>query len=82
MRTDFETSEYLTAAQVRTRFANASRMWIFRRMRDDGFPQPVHFGGRLRYWRASDIEAWERQMIERGISAPKPKVNASHLVSV
>ena len=72
MTTQFENIEYLTAAQVRERFAGASRMWIHRRLKSDGFPPPVYFGGRLRYWRAADVAAWERSMIERGVSAPKP----------
>lgn len=51
---------FLTAAQVRQRYGNASRMWIVRRMADSEFPQPVRFA-RMRYWRASDLDAWDAQ---------------------
>ena len=63
--------EYLTAAQVRLRFGNASAMWLHRRIRDDGFPSPVRFGTQARYFRLSEIIAWEKKMIERGVAKPK-----------
>jgi len=38
-------------------------MWIFRKTRDQGFPMPAtRFGGHRRYWRLSDLEAWEARM--------------------
>lgn len=36
-------------------------MWIERRLKDDPtFPKPVYLG-RLRYWKISDLETWERE---------------------
>jgi predicted DNA-binding transcriptional regulator AlpA len=52
---------YLTARQLQHRFGNVSRMWPYRRMKDAGFPAPVRFGGRLRFWRVDDVERWERE---------------------
>ena len=51
---------FLTAAQVRERYGDVSRMWIYRRTADSGFPAPVRFA-RFRYWRASDLERWEAE---------------------
>lgn len=53
---------YLNCAQVRARYGGASSMWIVRRLRDDGFPQPAYFGSQ-RFWRERDIAAWEKQQI-------------------
>ena len=52
-------AEYLTAAQVMTRYGGVSHMWLVRRMAKDGFPKPAYFG-RLRFWRRADVEQWER----------------------
>lgn len=68
-------SEFLTASQVRQRYGNASRMWLFRRLAKDGFPQPVLFGGRNRFFKLADLEVWERAMIQRGITAPAPRAS-------
>jgi predicted DNA-binding transcriptional regulator AlpA len=52
--------QYLTAKQVRARLGGVSNTWLFRRMRDDGFPQPAsRFGGRQRYWLLSELVDWE-----------------------
>ena len=66
-----ELQEYFTARHLRQRFG-ASRMWIFRRMNESGFPQPISFGGRLRYWRVADVLEWEKRMIARGAERAKP----------
>jgi predicted DNA-binding transcriptional regulator AlpA len=50
---------YLKAAQVRQRFGNCSDMWITRRQKDAGFPEPIFLGG-LRFWKLSDLERWYR----------------------
>jgi predicted DNA-binding transcriptional regulator AlpA len=51
---------YLNSAQVRARYGNASSMWLHRRLHDDSrFPQPMRICGR-RFWRLSDLIAWER----------------------
>lgn len=66
-------SQFLTAAQVRARYGNVSRMWLFRRLEKDGFPQPILFGGRSRFFRLTELEEWERAMIQRGITTSPPK---------
>jgi hypothetical protein len=51
---------FLTAVQVRQRYGNASDMWLWRRLRDkSGFPSPIDIS-RRRYWKLSDLVAWER----------------------
>lgn len=57
-------SVYLTAAAVRARYGNVSHMWLVRKIRDDGFPPPVRFGGRLRFFKLSELERWERSKVE------------------
>jgi predicted DNA-binding transcriptional regulator AlpA len=54
-------TRYLTIGQVRERFG-VSDMWVWRHMRDHGFPKPIQFGGKTsaRHWLLSDIEQWER----------------------
>lgn len=60
---NFQRDEFLSAAQARARYGNVSHMWLVRKMRDEGFPACVRFGGRLRFWRVSDLEKWERRKI-------------------
>lgn len=51
---------FLTAAQTRARYGNASDMWLWRRQHDaSGFPQPIVIN-RRRFWRLSELVAWER----------------------
>lgn len=64
--------KYSRVAEVRARYGNASDMWITRKTRDFGFPAPVYFGGRDRFWRDEELDAWDRAMIERATSTPKP----------
>lgn len=55
--------QYLTSAQVRARYGGCSQMWLHRKLQNpnSGFPQPVKLGGgRLRYWRLSELVAWEK----------------------
>lgn len=55
-------SEYLTSAQVRAHFGGVSAMWIWRQTEKNGFPQPIRFGeNSRRYWRVSDLLAWEER---------------------
>jgi predicted DNA-binding transcriptional regulator AlpA len=57
---DLET--YLGAKQVRRRYGGCSEMWIVRRLKDQsGFPRPVEIATR-RYWKLSELVAWERRM--------------------
>ncbi|RWD50873.1 MAG: AlpA family phage regulatory protein [Mesorhizobium sp.] len=55
---------FLQARQVRERY-NVSDMTIWRWLRDLDFPQPVYIS-RYRYWRVSDIEAWEARQASKG----------------
>jgi predicted DNA-binding transcriptional regulator AlpA len=51
---------FLTAVQVRQRYGNASDMWLWRRLHDDSnFPRPIKIRKR-RYWKLSELIAWER----------------------
>ncbi len=54
--------EFLTAPQVRQRFAGISDMTLWRWMHDErmGFPKPVVIN-RRRYFRLTDIEAFEKR---------------------
>ena len=59
-------ARYLTAGQVRERFG-VSDMWIYRHIKQHGFPKPVRFGGSMsaRHWLRSDIEEWEHERVSR-----------------
>jgi len=61
---------YLNAAQVRTRYGGISDMALWRWLRDKDlqFPQPIRINGR-RFWKASDLHAWERRRAPAGESA-------------
>jgi predicted DNA-binding transcriptional regulator AlpA len=67
-----ETSDnLLPAAKVRERFGGVSDMWLYRRLHDgSGFPRPIYIG-QYRYWRVSEIMAWEA-----GLPREKPQVSA------
>ena len=56
-----EATTYLNAAQVRTRYGRVSDMALWRWLQDDdlGFPKPFRIN-RRRFWKASDLTAWER----------------------
>jgi predicted DNA-binding transcriptional regulator AlpA len=59
---------YLNARQVRARYADASDMWLWRRLNDNsGFPKPLEICGR-RFWKLSALVAWERN---RAVNAPE-----------
>jgi predicted DNA-binding transcriptional regulator AlpA len=63
---------FLTAVQVRQRYGNASDMWLWRLLRDDSnFPRPIEIRKR-RYWKLSDLIAWERACA-RTSRLPPPK---------
>jgi predicted DNA-binding transcriptional regulator AlpA len=63
-----QSETYLKTKQVRQRYGSVSETWIERRMKDSGFPAPAYFG-HLRFWRESDLLAWERAQIK----APKAR---------
>jgi len=62
--------EFLTARQLRKRYGNRSHMWVERRLKDDpGFPRPYYFG-RMRFFRLSELEAYEcRQVTRRQVNS-------------
>ena len=64
-------ARYLTIGQVRERYG-VSDMWIWRHMRDHGFPRPVQFGGptSTRRWLLTDIENWERSKAVASAGSP------------
>ncbi|MEH2551055.1 putative DNA-binding transcriptional regulator AlpA [Bradyrhizobium sp. AZCC 2262] len=65
--------KYARVAQVRNRYGDCSDMWLTRKMREEGFPAPVFFGGRDRFWQVEDLDAWDALMIQRGRqSTPVP----------
>lgn len=61
---------FLSSRQVRSRYGNASEMWLWRRLHDEhsGFPQPVRITGR-RFWRLSALVEYERSLV----TEPAPK---------
>src|SRR5262249_26768682 len=73
MSAEPSTSEFLTANQVMARYGNVSHMWIVRKQRDDAFPSAVRFGGRLRFFRLSELVEWERSKIAGELKLTKEK---------
>jgi hypothetical protein len=66
----------LRALQVRKRYGDCSDMWLHRRLHDDsGFPKPVYLGP-VRYWRLSDLLAWEAARAEQ--PTPEPRILRYH----
>ena len=55
---------FLNSRQVRQRYGEASPMWLWRRLNDpkSGFPEPILIGQR-RFWRVSELVAWERARV-------------------
>src|SRR4051812_37254128 len=52
---------FFTSGQLRKRYGGCSHMWIERRLKGDAdFPRP-HYFGRLRFWKLSDLERYERK---------------------
>jgi predicted DNA-binding transcriptional regulator AlpA len=66
-------AEFLSAAQVKARYGGVSDMWIVRKLADHDFPAPQTFGTPTRYWRVSELIAWDAMMRDRAMTTPKPK---------
>jgi len=66
-------AEFLSAAQVKTRFGGVSDMWLHRKLKEHGFPQPTTFGTAARYWRISELIAWETAIRDRAVNTPSEK---------
>jgi len=51
---------FITAPQVCERYGGVSHMWLERMLQKDAtFPRPHKFG-RLRFFKVTDLVAWER----------------------
>jgi predicted DNA-binding transcriptional regulator AlpA len=50
---------FLTAPQVQERYG-VSDMWLHRRLHDSDFPPPAMVIGRRRFWKLTELVAWER----------------------
>ena len=51
---------FLSARQVCERYGGCSTMWLHRKVRDDAtFPRPTFLGSR-RYFKLSQLNAWEK----------------------
>jgi predicted DNA-binding transcriptional regulator AlpA len=51
---------FLKTKQVRERYGGCSHMFIERRLANDPtFPRPIYFG-RMRFWKLSELEMWEK----------------------
>ena len=66
-------AEFLSAAQVKSRYGGVSAMWIVRKLADHGFPKPLTFGTSARYWRVAELNVWDAAMRDRAINAAKAK---------
>lgn len=56
---------YLDAAQVCARYGNRSHMWLERKLHSDPeFPKPIYID-RLRFFKITDLEKFERVCAER-----------------
>jgi len=75
MSNSAESSEiFLRAANVMERYS-VSDMWLHRRLKDgSGFPTPIYIG-KQRYWRLSELVAWERACARKS-AAPEQHVAA------
>jgi hypothetical protein len=76
---------WLSARQLLDRFGGRSAMWLHRRLHPkskDGpaFPQPA-YDGRLMFFRLSDIERYEREIIKRSHARGQPTAATSELQS-
>jgi predicted DNA-binding transcriptional regulator AlpA len=59
-RTRLNGRQYLDARQVRRRYGNRSEQWLRDVMaKDASFPRPRFFGGRIRLWLESELDAWD-----------------------
>jgi predicted DNA-binding transcriptional regulator AlpA len=48
----------IRAADVRTRLGNISDMTLHRWTATRGFPKSIKLGGRDRFWRKAEVDAW------------------------
>ena len=60
-------TEYLTAKNVRARFAGISEMTLWRWLNESDFPKPVMINHR-RYFVASEIDAYQKRIADARLS--------------
>lgn len=60
----------MTSAQVCARYGSITPMTLYRWVNDErlGFPQAMRINN-VRYWKASEILAWERARASRSLAA-------------
>jgi predicted DNA-binding transcriptional regulator AlpA len=63
-------TKYLRIAEVRLRYGGVSENWIARKTDAAGFPAPVYFHGRDRFWPVESLDAWDARAIAAGPIAP------------
>jgi len=64
-----DSAVFLKANQLRERYGGVSFMWIVRTLeRDPTFPRPYKFG-RLRFFKLSELIAWERSAAAKSRAA-------------
>lgn len=56
-------TEYLTAKNVRARFAGISEMTLWRWVKESDFPKPVMIN-RRRYFLSSEIDAYQKRIAD------------------
>jgi len=57
-------TQYASMSQVCERYGDCSPITIERRLQNDPrFPRPLHFGKRMRLWKISELEAYERTLV-------------------
>jgi hypothetical protein len=69
---------FLSAAQVKARYGNASDMWLWRREHEKNsrFPNPIRVCGR-RLYRLSDLLRWEQEQTTKGTSRSAEPMRAA-----
>ena len=72
---------FLKTKQLRERYGRCSHMFIERRLANDPtFPRPVFFG-RIRFWKLSELEMWEKARAARsGKAGPVHDMSAGKRV--
>ena len=61
-----EADVFLSARDVKRRYGNVSDMWLYRGEHEENSDSPkfLRIRGGRRYWRASDLSAWEASRVK------------------
>jgi predicted DNA-binding transcriptional regulator AlpA len=67
--------QFLPARRVRERYGSIANMTLWRWLQDAdlNFPRPIRIGQR-RYWRLSDLVAWEKSRCAKSVSTINPSI--------